>query len=60
MQSIAVLGLKTGPSMVVRVVWYLVIGWWLTGLVMGLAWICAITIVGLPLAFYIVNRVRLC
>lgn len=52
-----VLELKTGPSMLVRVVWYLLIGWWLTGLVMGLAWFAAITILGLPIAFYLVNRI---
>jgi uncharacterized membrane protein YccF (DUF307 family) len=53
----AILEFKTGPSMLVRIVWYFVIGWWLTGLVMGLAWVAAITIIGLPLAFYLVNRI---
>ena len=52
-----VLELKTGPSMLVRVVWYFVIGWWLTALVMGVAWFFAVTIIGMPLAFYLVNRI---
>lgn len=57
MQSANVLELKSGPSMLVRAVWYLLVGWWLTGLVMSVAWFLAITIVGLPLTFYLVNRV---
>lgn len=52
-----VVEMKTGPSMLVRVVWYLLVGWWLTGLVMAIAWIAGITIIGLPLAFYVINRI---
>jgi hypothetical protein len=37
-----VLDLKNGPSMLVRVIWVPVIGWWLTGLLMGTAWFLAI------------------
>lgn len=52
-----VVELKTGPSMLVRLVWYLLVGWWLTGIGMGLAWLAGVTIIGLPLSFYIVNRI---
>ena len=57
MQTTTVLELKTGPSILVRAIWYLVIGWWLTGLVMGVAWFLAITIIGMPITFYLVNRI---
>src|SRR5512135_3059671 len=53
----AIIELKTGPHILVRAVWYVVIGWWLTGFVMGLAWALAITVIGLPIAFYLVNRI---
>lgn len=53
----AIVELKTGPNMLVRVVWYLLIGWWLTGLAMAIAWVAGITVIGLPLSFYIVNRI---
>lgn len=53
----AIVELKTGPSMLVRVVWYLLVGWWVTGLGMFLAWLAGITIIGLPISFYIVNRI---
>lgn len=56
-QAPAIMEVKTGPAMIVRACWYIFVGWWLTGLVMGIAWFLAITIVGLPLTFYLVNRV---
>jgi uncharacterized membrane protein YccF (DUF307 family) len=49
--------LKTGPNMLVRAVWYLLIGWWLTGILMAVAWVAAITLIGLPLTFWLVNRI---
>ena len=52
----SVVELKTGPHILVRIVWYLLIGWWLTGIVMAIAWLAALVIVGIPLSFYLVNR----
>ena len=45
------------PGFVVRALWYVFVGWWLTGLAMGLAYVLAVTVVGLPAAFYIFNRI---
>jgi uncharacterized membrane protein YccF (DUF307 family) len=45
-----------GPSLLVRTLWFIFIGWWLTGLVNVVAYVIALTIVGLPLAFVIFNR----
>ena len=47
---------RQGPSFLVRVLWYLFIGWWLTGISLALGYLAAITIVGLPLAFWIFDR----
>lgn len=33
------------------------IGWWLSGLAIVLGWFLAVTIIGLPLAFMIFNRI---
>jgi uncharacterized membrane protein YccF (DUF307 family) len=52
-----IIELKTGPHILVRVVWYMFIGWWLTGIVMVIAWLAAIIVIGLPLTFYLVNRI---
>jgi uncharacterized membrane protein YccF (DUF307 family) len=45
-----------GPPLLVRALWFVLIGWWLTGLVNVLAYLIALTIIGLPLAFMIFNR----
>ena len=47
---------RQGPPFLVRVLWYLFIGWWLAGISLALGYLAAITIVGLPLAFWIFNR----
>jgi len=41
---------------VVRTIWFILIGWWLTALVNVVAYVIALTIIGLPLAFMIFNR----
>lgn len=48
---------RAGPSFLVRAVWYVFIGWWLTGIVMTVAWAAAVIIIGLPLTFWLVNRI---
>lgn len=57
MAAPSIVEVKTGPNMLVRAVWYVLVGWWLTGFVMGLAWALAITVIGLPITFYLVNRI---
>jgi uncharacterized membrane protein YccF (DUF307 family) len=52
-----VVELKTGPHILVRIVWYLLVGWWLTGIVMAIAWAAGAVIIGLPLTFYLANRI---
>jgi uncharacterized membrane protein YccF (DUF307 family) len=47
---------SSGPGLFVRTLWFIFIGWWLTALVNVLAYVIALTIVGLPLAFMIFNR----
>jgi uncharacterized membrane protein YccF (DUF307 family) len=45
-----------GPGLFVRGIWFLFIGWWLSWLAIGVACIACLTLVGLPLGFYIFNR----
>jgi uncharacterized membrane protein YccF (DUF307 family) len=45
-----------GPSLIIRTIWFLFVGWWLTGLVNIAAYLIALTILGLPIAFMIFNR----
>lgn len=45
-----------GPSLLIRVIYFLLIGWWLGGIVSGIAWFLNVTIIGLPIGLYLINR----
>jgi uncharacterized membrane protein YccF (DUF307 family) len=48
---------RSGASFVVRAVYFVLIGWWLSLLWMELAWLAAASVIGLPLAFLMFERV---
>jgi uncharacterized membrane protein YccF (DUF307 family) len=41
----------------VRAVWFLIVGWWATGLWLTVAWLLNLTIIGLPLGLKMINYV---
>ena len=43
------------PSIAVRAAWFLLVGWWATGIWLGVAWFLNVTIVGLPLGIKMIN-----
>lgn len=47
---------KDSPGFAIRAIWFIFVGWWLTGLMMAIAWIAGLTLIGLPLMVYLVNR----
>ena len=47
---------SSGPGLLVRTVWFVLVGWWLTAIVNIVAYAIALTIIGLPIAFMIFNR----
>jgi len=47
------------PSFVIRALWFIFVGWWLTGLWLSAAWLLNVTIIGLPLGIKLINRVPL-
>jgi uncharacterized membrane protein YccF (DUF307 family) len=40
---------QRGPSLLVRFIWWLFIGWWASGIAVGVAWVALVTIIGIPL-----------
>ena len=44
------------PNILLRAVWFVLIGWWLTGILTAAAWALNATIIGLPLGLWIINR----
>ena len=55
-QNIIVQHKQRDPSFIVRAVWYVFIGWWLTGIAIFVAWLCALSIVLIPVSFVIINK----
>jgi uncharacterized membrane protein YccF (DUF307 family) len=47
---------SSGPGFLVRAVWFLFIGWWLSAFATVLAYLLCITIIGLPFGFALFNR----
>ncbi len=45
------------PSLVVRGIWFIVVGWWLTGVLLGVAYVLNLTIIGLPFGIKVINYV---
>ncbi len=50
-------GMSDSPSLLVRAVWFVFVGWWLTGLWLSVAWFLNVTIVGIPLGIKMINKV---
>ncbi len=53
---VVVLDQANGPNLLVRALWFLFIGLWLGAICTVLAWLLNLTIVGLPLGLFIINR----
>jgi uncharacterized membrane protein YccF (DUF307 family) len=45
------------PSLIVRILWYVFIGWWLSALVIVLGYVFMLTVIGIPVAFALFNRI---
>lgn len=45
------------PNLLIRIAWFVLIGWWLSGIVAVIATLIGYTIIGLPLTFYLANRI---
>jgi uncharacterized membrane protein YccF (DUF307 family) len=44
-------------NFIVRALWFLLVGWWLVAAWLSIAYVAAVFIVGLPLAFWMFDRV---
>lgn len=48
---------ENSPSIVVRAIWFIAVGWWLAGVLLTTAWLLNITIIGLPIGIKLINYV---
>ena len=44
------------PNLILRVIWFILVGWWLAGVLSVIAWALNATIIGLPIGLWIINR----
>jgi len=44
------------PNLLLRMIYFVLVGWWLGGLVSAFAWFLNVTIIGLPLGLWLINR----
>ncbi|MBK9714761.1 MAG: YccF domain-containing protein [Kouleothrix sp.] len=45
-----------GPGLLIRALYFVLIGWWFSAIWAVVAWLLCITIIGLPLGLYMLNR----
>lgn len=45
------------PNILIRALWFIFIGWWLSGWAVVLAILLQLTIIGIPAAVWLVNRI---
>jgi uncharacterized membrane protein YccF (DUF307 family) len=48
---------KKNPGCLIQLVWFALVGWWLGQAWVAVAWFLAATIIGMPLAVMMLNRV---
>jgi uncharacterized membrane protein YccF (DUF307 family) len=44
-------------NLLLRFIWFVLIGWWLTALLSFVAWVCILSVIGLPLGAFLLNRI---
>ncbi|HYU18312.1 MAG TPA: YccF domain-containing protein [Chloroflexota bacterium] len=57
MSSTYVVEDDSAPPLLLRALWFIFVGFWLGGIVTGIAWFLNVTIIGLPLGLWIINRI---
>ncbi len=47
---------RSGPGLLLRIVYFIVFGLWFSGIWAAIAWVLCITVIGLPLGLWMLNR----
>ncbi len=56
-QNVQFVTSQSGPGLLIRVLWFLFIGWWLGLIWVLVAWFFNFTIIGLPLGLFMINNI---
>ena len=55
--NIVVMSESPEPNILLRVVWFMFVGWWLSFWAIVLATVLQLTIIGIPGAIWVINRI---
>lgn len=55
--STTVVDTRGGPNILIRLLWFVFVGWWASLIVISLAALANLTIIGIPLGLWLMNRV---
>ncbi len=47
--------INESPNIILRIIWFVAIGWWLSGIWTVVAWVLCVTVIGLPLGLMMLN-----
>jgi uncharacterized membrane protein YccF (DUF307 family) len=47
---------RPAPNIILRVIWFILVGWWLGGVLSAVAWALNATIIGMPFGLWLINR----
>ena len=47
---------QSGPGLLIRAIYFILFGWWFSGIWAVIAWLLCVTIIGLPLGVMMLNR----
>lgn len=56
MSTVVVNSGQRNPGCLVQFLWFIFIGWWLGGIWITLAWLLMLTVIGIPVAIKMLNR----
>jgi uncharacterized membrane protein YccF (DUF307 family) len=48
---------KAQHGFLLRALWYIVFGWWVSSIVSALAYLCIVSVIGIPAGFWLINRI---
>jgi uncharacterized membrane protein YccF (DUF307 family) len=47
---------ESGPGLVLRAIWFVLVGWWLGQIALFVGWFLTVIVITLPLGLYLLNR----
>jgi len=47
----------SGPGLILRIIWFLIVGWWLSQIALFVGWFLNVLVITLPVGLYILNRI---